>query len=118
MVVLMKSKEVDMKYMGQRKQCKPCPKQFLYKGASFQSTESVPSFLSPSSLSLPFPSSMPPQIPSTNNIKKKESATLKPPNIVKRIEELEKMTNATNPNILVVVCTDFEKAETASYVHS
>lgn len=41
-----------------------------------------------------------------------------PPNIVKRIEELEKMTNATNPNILVVVCTDFEKAETASYVHS
>lgn len=60
-----------------------------------------------------------PQIPSTNNIKKKkESAILTPPNIVKRIEELEKMTNATNPNILVVVCTDFEKAETASYVHS
>lgn len=53
MVELMKSKEVDMEYMGQRKQCKPRPKQFLYKGASFQSTESVPSFLSPSSL---FPS--------------------------------------------------------------
>lgn len=48
-------------------------------------------------------------------IKLKKKTSL---HIIKRIEELEKMTNATSPNILVVLYTDFEKTETTSFVHS